>query len=300
MTLPRSAIRLTRYSELDGFISAFDHGKLNLLVIIGRAGIQKSSVVRDAVGRRACWVDGNATAFGLYRELFRNQHAPIVIDDVDSLYSDRSSVRLLKSLCQTEQLKRVAWHSAETTRGQGIPSSFQTSSRVAIIANEWKSLNANVAAVEDRGHLIQFDPTSAEVHLRTASWFWDQEIYDFVSDHLTLAMPLSMRDYRLSWELKEAGLDWRENLLTRWGVCEKLRMVARLKSDLSFATENDRAAAFAAQEGGCRATYFNYAKKLNLDSCPPPRKLKQLPPAVNQPTSMFDLLKRRHGEIGNG
>jgi hypothetical protein len=39
-------------------------------------------------------------------------------------------------------------------------------------------------------------------------------------------------------------------------------LVAGLKADASFATEEDRALAFVAQGGGCRATYFNHARKL--------------------------------------
>ena len=37
-----------------------------------------------------------------------------------------------------------------------------------IIANAWKTPNAHVAALEDRGHLLYFDPTPPELHARTA------------------------------------------------------------------------------------------------------------------------------------
>ena len=47
-------------------------------------------------------------------------------------------------------------------------------SRVAIIANAWKTLNDNVAAVQDRGHVLIFEPTALEVHQQVARWFWDQ------------------------------------------------------------------------------------------------------------------------------
>ena len=62
-----------------------------------------------------------------------------VIDDVEALYADRSGVRLLKCLCQTEEEKSVAWHSdARGRERQGIPREFTTKSRVVIIANDWK------------------------------------------------------------------------------------------------------------------------------------------------------------------
>jgi hypothetical protein len=35
---------------------------------------------------------------------------------------------------------------------------------VALIGNDWKTLNADVAALEDRGHVLVFEPTALEVH----------------------------------------------------------------------------------------------------------------------------------------
>ena len=59
---------------------------------------------------------------------------------MDALYADRSGVRLLKCLCQTEEEKAVAWHSdARSLERQGIPREFVTKSRVVIIANDWKT-----------------------------------------------------------------------------------------------------------------------------------------------------------------
>ena len=81
----------------------------------------------------ACWIEGNASPFGMYSKLYRHR------DDVDALYSDRSGVRLLKCLCQTEEEKAVAWHSdARSLERQGIPREFTTKSRVVIISNDWK------------------------------------------------------------------------------------------------------------------------------------------------------------------
>src|SRR5207244_2898631 len=113
---------------------------------LGAPGLQKSQTVRRAVGSDVCWIDGHATAFRMYCECWEHRDQPIVIDDVDTLYADRKAVRLLKSLCQTEPSKVVAWHSqAGVLAREGVPRKFMTTSRVAIIANDWKTLNQNVA-----------------------------------------------------------------------------------------------------------------------------------------------------------
>ena len=132
----------------------------------------------------------------------------MVIDDVDSLYADRAAVRLLKALCQTDGRKTLAWESdAPALRREGIPRRFSTSSRVLIIANDWRTLDVNVTALEDRGHLLSFTPTPLEVHRHTAGWFWDQEVFDWIGANLHHIGRPSMRLYHAAWEQKQAGLE---------------------------------------------------------------------------------------------
>jgi hypothetical protein len=266
---PESALPVTTYEELDRYVGAFVSNALTLLVVVGAPGLQKSRVVREAVGPGACWIDGNATAFGTYRLLWEYRDRPVVLDDVDSLFADRAAVRLLKCLCQTEAHKTVAWHSdAATLDREGIPRAFRTSSRVVIIANVWRSLNLNVAAVEDRGHVLLFEPSALEVHLRTSRWFTDQEVFDFVGERLHLFANPSMRTYVKATELKRAGMGWRQFVLSRCLSGTKL-LVARLKADPSFASEKDRERAFVEAGGGCRATYYNLARQLQAPAAAP-------------------------------
>ena len=226
-----------------------------------------------------------------------------MIDDVDGLYSSRDGLRLLKCLCQTEPLKAVSWHSdTPTLRRERIPRQFITTSRVAIIANEWKTLDGNVAAVEDRGIVIVFEPTALEVHVRTAAWFWDQEIFDFVGERLHLFGELSMRLYRQLWELKEAGINWRSVALAR-SLSGKTLLVAELKADPSYSSEKERIEAFIRAGGGSRATYFNHARKLRPKAEPPRIVLENSPPKAPKEAlieeALADFIQRRRGHWRN-
>jgi hypothetical protein len=58
-----------------------------------------------------------------------------------------------------------------------VPREFTTRSRVIIIANDWNTLNTNVAALQDRGHMLHFRPSAADVHQQAGKWFDDREIY---------------------------------------------------------------------------------------------------------------------------
>ena len=136
-SLTSNALRLQTYADLQSYARAFATGHLNLLILCGPAGVGKSRCLREAVGSAARWIDGNASPFGIYQEAYKHRDQPIVLDDVDGLSRDRNGVRLLKSLCQTEIVKSVNWLTdAASLDRRGIPRQFETSSHVALIANQ--------------------------------------------------------------------------------------------------------------------------------------------------------------------
>jgi hypothetical protein len=166
-------------------------------------------------------------------------------------------------LCQTEPKKTLNWHTATPIlQRRSVPPQFTTTSRVALVGNDWKTLNADVAALEDRGHVLFFEPTPLEVHRQAAGWFWDQAIFDFVAAQLHLIARHSLRIYRQAWELERAGLDWRRAVLSRC-LSGPTLLVARLRADPSFPSEAARVRAFIAAGAGCRATYYHHARKLH-------------------------------------
>jgi hypothetical protein len=298
-SLPAGVVAIPTYAELEHYAHAFAAGHLTLLILCGAPGLGKSQCLRRALAGKVCWIDGNASAFGVYLQAYEHRHQPLVLDDIDGLHGDRRSIRLLKALCQTDMVKTVCWQTAAARPGQ-IPRQFSTTSRVVIIANEWKALNADVAALEDRGHCLHFAPSALEVHRHSARWFWDQEIFDFVGAHLHLFMQPSLRSYVLAWELKRAGLNWREPLLGRCLTGAALA-VAKFKANPSFASEEARVRAFVAAGLGCRASYFNAAKKLKPQQATPAIKLTHSSPEEPTPNVDFlDSLRRRFGPLGNG
>jgi hypothetical protein len=299
-SLPDYVVPIATYRELEQYAHAFADGHLNLFLLYGDPGLGKSQCLRRALGNKICWIDGTASALGIYLQAHEHRNQPLVLDDVDGLYRDRHGIRLLKALCQTDPVKTVSWQTSAATR-LGIARQFSTTSRVAIIANQWKSLNADVTALEDRGHCLHFAPSALEVHRQTAVWFWDQEVFDFVAAHLHLIDRHSLRTYILASELKKAGLNWRQGVLSRCLTGVALE-VAKLRSDPSFATEEDRARAFVTRDIGCRATYFNYAKKLQSRASKSEIKLvhSSPPEQVKPSATVLDVFRRRFGRLGNG
>jgi hypothetical protein len=259
---PHKVLQVTSYARLEEYLGAFARGHFHLLILVGHGGLAKSRMVRAALDGKACWIEGNATPFGMYAKLYRHRDQFLVIDDVDALYADRSGVRLLKCLCQTEDAKNVAWHTdARSLERMGIPREFTTKSRVIIICNDWKTLNKNVAALQDRGHVLLFRPSAAEVHAQAGKWFDDQEIYEWFAENLHRIREPSLRHYERAKELKAANMDWKV-VLFREEENPRARLAAELLSSADYDSTASRVRAFVDQGGGCRATYFNYVRRL--------------------------------------
>jgi hypothetical protein len=263
---PHKVLHRTTYQRLEQYLGAFAQGHFHLLILVGAGGLAKSRSVRAVLDGKACWIEGNATPFGMYVKLYRHRDQFIVIDDVDALYADRSGVRLLKCLCQTEEEKSVAWHTdARSLERQGIPREFTTKSRVVIISNEWKTLNKNVGALQDRGHVLLFQPSAVEVHTQAGKWFDDQEIYAWFASNLHRVREPSLRHYVRARELKAAGMDWTE-VVAADAENPRARLAAELLASATYATTAERVNAFVEQRGGCRATFFNYRRRLGIQN----------------------------------
>jgi hypothetical protein len=183
-----------------------------------------------------------------------------------------------------------------TLRGGDIPPSFGTTSRVILIANEWRTLNPNVRALEDRAIILHFDPSNSEVHRRVGEWFQDQEVYEFIARALPSISAISMRHYCKASQLRQAGFgDWRTSLLQMVYSDARMACVVALQNEPTLHSEKDRVERFAELTGYSRATYFRIKARLTtaLSVIDPhgdliDRLLDLLPESVVDRTIYFD------------
>ena len=183
------------------------------------------------------------------------------LDDSRGLDQVRNNLTWSRHLCyRNRKTSRLALR-AEGLEPERVPCQFATKSRLLIIANELQNLNRNVSVVEDGGHLISFRPPPTEVHAQVKTWFTDREILEWFERHLSLFRELSMRNYIRALELNRAGLDWVDASFPR-PLPGRTRLVARLRDETSFRSEDERVQAFVSAGGVCRATYFNHVRRL--------------------------------------
>ena len=126
----------------------------------------------------------------------------------------------------------------------------------------WKTLNKNVAALQDRGHVLlvsaqrrrRFTP-------RRGSGSTTEEIYEWFAANLHRVREPSLRHYVRAKELKAAGMDWTE-VLAAEAENPRARLAAELLASTAYDSTAARVKAFVEQGGGCRATFFNYRRRL--------------------------------------
>lgn len=263
---------MTAYAHLELYLSKFARGELGLVLLLGRHGTGKSENVRRTLSTSqgdqspeasVLYIEGHMQPFGLYQQLWENRDRPVVLDDLDRLYADPECVRLLKPLCNTVREKRLHWLTNVTMNDGHLPSSFSTSSSVILIANEWKSLNPNVRALEDRAIILHFCPSNEEVHRNVGEWFNDGEVYEFLGKLMPMIPAVSMRHYCKGSQLRKAGLtDWRTSLLQMVVPDRRAACVLAMQHDSSLRAEEERVLRFMAITGASRATYFRIKAKL--------------------------------------
>lgn len=248
------------YAELQRAVEHFASTASNI-ILVGEPGLAKTSIVKQAINGSGRHLDGNLSAFEFYKLLYQHQDELFVLDDVDSLYGDRAFIRLLKQACQTTPVKTVSWRTRHSDIGdEGVPSEFETTSRFVIIANDWRTLNRNVAAIEDRGILIHFAPSPEDIHRYVETWFDDREVLDFVWNWIPYVSTVSARLYITASQLREGNLDWRRTVLDTMGIDNNTQTLVDLQA-LDLPTEK-KVEEYTRLTGRSRATYFRDLNKL--------------------------------------
>lgn len=190
---------------------------------------------------------GQLTPLEFYIQCYKHQHQPIILDDANAIMRKDIGKRLLMSLTDSRPVKTTDYRTTnKLLREENVPTSFQTKSRVCYISNSWLPDSPEAEALEDRAQLVWFEPSAREVHLFTAPWFWDDEIYQYVGSRLHLIDQHSCRLYARAAELKEAGLDWRRHI-DRHCYGTHVRLFQELQADEKFQPEEDRSRSGAAR-----------------------------------------------------
>lgn len=251
-------IKIKEYKKLYEYIEAFGNKKLNLLVIVSRGGLGKTFIAEEALIQQGPAIfSGHVTPLGMYKELLdRNNEERdfiTIFDDVDTLLLNKTNVALLKQLCDTREDKTIRYYTTSPSL-RGMPSEFETSCKVLMLMNDIKTEDNNLNALLTRAHLIKFEPSDLEIikHLRTFGN--DPNILNFIEIYAPFSKKLNLRVYKRAVELKESGLDWKQEIISELDVDKRLFEIEMLLK--KYKTDKERENHFS----DSRATYFRFKR----------------------------------------
>lgn len=132
-----------RFRALDVMARATAKGINRAMILSGPAGLGKSFGVERAAEEISGdfeHIKGYIRPTGLFKTLYKNRHNGnlIVFDDIDSLFSDETSLNILKSACDSGDVRKISWLSntvMEDDDGEEIPSSFIFNGSIIFITN---------------------------------------------------------------------------------------------------------------------------------------------------------------------
>lgn len=132
-----------RFRALDVMARATAKGINRAMVVQGPPGLGKSFGVEKAAEEIAGdfeHIKGYIRPTGLFKTLYRNRNkgSLIVFDDIDSLFGDETSLNILKSACDSSDVRKISWLSntvMEDEDGEEIPSSFIFEGSIIFITN---------------------------------------------------------------------------------------------------------------------------------------------------------------------
>lgn len=171
--------QVTTPEQLENYVRGVKIGNYTSLVVVGRGGTGKSTVVRKHFpendpedtkpadeNQGAYWKKGRITPVKLYTHLYNFRDRNIVIDDAPNLGKNLTLAGLLRQLFETEDDRMVSWDTQNPNIGGefGPPHSFRTKSKLILITNRWMERHEEVEALETRTPIVLYNPSLELIH----------------------------------------------------------------------------------------------------------------------------------------
>jgi hypothetical protein len=223
--IERLRVRFDILKDMTGAVKA---GNISSLIVTGPPGVGKSFGVDEVLSKddlfdtlaqrkpKYEFLKGSISALGLYAKLYEysTKGHILILDDIDCIYTDPTSLNILKAALDTSKKRYIAWHSdSRMLRVEGIPDKFEFRGGVIFITNiqfgdiRSKKLQAHLEALESRSHHIDLQmQTRREKLLRIRQivadgmlhdyYFSDEqqnEVVNFVIDNADKLRELSLR-----------------------------------------------------------------------------------------------------------
>ncbi len=249
--------------------------RMHALIIEGPPGWGKTTAVEDSL--KAAEVVGvslgsYSTPLHLFNFLHANSGSTVVIDDCAGLFSDQSSMAILKAATWgSGKQRKIRWGS---TSGKASTEEFDFEGKLIVVCNSFPA-TADAEAVKSRSfpYKISIDPTRAKALLeeaaRNSPLFSNKqlaiEVSKFLSERITaLSIPqISYRTLQMGYELAQHNGDQWQTLLERMinAAPEDPKKIVCKLSSRGLAVK-DQIRLFEEATGLKRRTFFKYRREI--------------------------------------
>jgi hypothetical protein len=116
-------------------------GHVHSVLCYSSAGLGKTyttiKILKD-LNVKFKYINGVATAVELYKNLYENKDAFLIIDDVETLFQDDRIINLLKASLWEVDGRRIVSYRTSSSVLEGFPDEFEYTGKIIILANEIK------------------------------------------------------------------------------------------------------------------------------------------------------------------
>ena len=249
---------INTYKELREYIEMFKKQNSDLLIIMSKAGYGKTRLLKEVMGNDDyVFINTHSTPLKTYLNLYEKRDCPVVMDDIDTMFSSAIMTSMLKSLADTSNIKELHYNTTSSLLGNA-PKSFKTCSNVCILANEFNINNPSLKPIVDRGFFIEFCPSKEEIFNKIKDIEKSQNlninekcVLEFMESNYKTIENLSLRTYVKALQLyRDNPTNWKEKFMQVIGYDEK--MIEYLKLKETYTNVEDMVKNFK----WSRATFF--------------------------------------------
>jgi len=255
-------LEIKKYSELEKYISAFGKKQMNLVILVSRAGLGKTTMCEEILMESSPLIlNSHITPLKFFQLVYeRTQEEKdglIIIDEAEIMFRNERLVTMLKILCDTKTERSIRYSSSSPLL-KDYPQEFTTQAKVMLLLNTLNPKDENIRAVMSRGHLINFSPPDTEILEYLRSWATDKEILNYIGNFAPFSKSLNLRTYVLALESKKSRLDWRAEIVKGLNIDPRLVEIQRLLQ--KYPSDKKRIEEFEKLGHGSRLTYYRYKK----------------------------------------
>lgn len=221
-----------KFEALNALLDVVIKGQSNGMLVCGAAGIGKSHTVEEALNKAKVkyhLLRGYSSPAELYNFLYEFRSSTILIDDADSVFSELTTLNILKAILETRPDRVVSWRTPSPAIT--APQTFTFTGKVIFITNlSVEKINMHMSALLSRVLYVSFDVSSEDV-IRRIKWIArttnyktlsrDQRIRvaSFIASNKDMIRDLSLRSLVHGYDLfLHDQSKWRRNLRFMWGA----------------------------------------------------------------------------------